>query len=280
VTLSGDSYGGDVVSAAGTTGEVVQSKPQTAKQRIVHLAVVKTVNQHVATFGEPLTYTLTATNSGPDTATDVKVTDTPVSPMRLVSVKSPGGTCGQKFPVVCTIGSLRAGHKWTVTVVAVPLTVGDVGNGVHITTPDTNTSPPAGVVSHTHTKVKATLKLGMKVKLRRVHAGGKDGFVVTVKNPTKAAAKAGRVCVRLPRGLVYVSASVKAKISSGRVCFAFASIAPHGHRQATVIVRALPGSHGKLVAHATLTGSAIVKRVTAASVHVIPKPPKVTPVTG
>ncbi len=42
VTLSGDSYGADVVSAAGTKDEVVQAKPQTAAQRIVNLSVIKT----------------------------------------------------------------------------------------------------------------------------------------------------------------------------------------------------------------------------------------------
>ena len=41
----------------------------------------------MATFGQPLTYKLIADNSGPDAATDVKVTDTPQMLMRLVSVK-------------------------------------------------------------------------------------------------------------------------------------------------------------------------------------------------
>ncbi len=63
-----------------------------------------------------------------------------------------------------------------------------------------------------------------------------------------------RVCDRLPRGLVFASASVKTKISDGSVCWTVASIAPHAHRQATIVVRALAGSSGKLVNHATLSG--------------------------
>ena len=168
VTLSGDSYGADVVSDAGAKNEVVQSKPQTAAQRIVNLSVTKQVNTQVATFGQPLTYKLIADNSGPDAATDVTVTDTPQTPMRLVSVSSPQGNCGNAFPVVCTLGQLQAGSTWTVTVVAVPETVGDVGNGVHVTTPDTNKAKPKRVVSHAHTNVKATLKLAKRAQVRSV----------------------------------------------------------------------------------------------------------------
>jgi Domain of unknown function DUF11 len=200
--------------------------------------------------------------------------------MRLVSVSSPQGSCNNAFPVVCKLGELQAGSTWTVTVVAVPQTIGDVGNGVHVTSPDTNKAPPKKVVSHAHTKVNGTLKLGLGIKLRRVQAGGKDAFVVTVTNPMKTGAKDVRACVRLPRGLVYVSASGKAKMSMGKVCFTIASIHEHGHQQATVVVRALPGSHGKLVAGATLSGPTIDKRVAHAAVTVTPLPPKPTPVTG
>ena len=46
------------------------------------------------------------------------------------------------------------------------------------------------------------------------------------------------------------------------------------------MVRALGGSSGKLVNHATLTGPLVVKRVAHAPIKVIPRPPKPTPVTG
>jgi uncharacterized repeat protein (TIGR01451 family) len=280
VTLSGASYGPDVVSAAGAKGEVVEARAQTAKQRVVHLTVTKRVNKHIVTFGQPLTYTLTVANGGPDTATDVKVTDTPQTRMRLVSAKSADGSCGHSFPVVCAIGQLRASHKSTVTVVAIPQTVGDVGNGVHVTSPDTNTAPPKRVVSAAHAKVLAKLKLAKRAKVRSVHAGAKASFVITVTNPMKTAAERARVCDRLPRGLVFASASVKHSMRNGSVCWTIAAIAPHGHKQATVIVRALAGSRGKLVNHATLSGAAVRGRRAHAAIKVIPRPPKPTPVTG
>lgn len=276
-TLSGASYGPDVVSAAGATGEVAEAKPG---QHSVDLTVSKHVNKDTTTFGKPLTYTLTVENRGPDTATDVKVTETPATKLRLVSAKSADGSCGHSFPVVCDLGSVPAHHRATVTVVAIPQTVGDVSNSAHVTTADPNTAPPKSVVSHAHTKVMATLKLAKRAQVRSVQAGRLAGFVITVTNPMSTAAKQARVCDRLPRGLVFGSASVKTKISMGAVCWTIPAIAPHAHQQATIVVRALDGSSGTLVNHATLSGPAVVKGVAAAAIKVIPKPPKPTPVTG
>jgi uncharacterized repeat protein (TIGR01451 family) len=276
-TLSGASYGPDVVSAAGVTGEVAEAKPG---QHSVDLTVTKHVNQHTTTFGKPLTYTLTVDNRGPDTATDVKVTDTPATKLRLVSAKSADGSCGHSFPVVCDLGNVPAHHRATVTVVAIAQTVGDVVNGAHVTTADPNTAPPKSVVSHAHTHVLATLKLAKRAQVRSVQAGRLAGFVITVTNPMSTAAKQARVCDRLPRGLVFGSASVKTRISMGSVCWTIATIAPHAHKQATIVVRALGGSSGKLVNHATLSGPAVAKRAADAAIKVIPKPPKPTPVTG
>ncbi len=276
-TLSGASYGPDVTSVAGATGEVAEATPG---EHSVDLSVTKHVNQHTATFGARLTYTLTVENRGPDTATDVKVTDTPSAKLRLVSAKSADGSCGHAFPLVCQLRDLPANDHATVIVVAVPETVGDVVNSAHVTTADPNTAPPTSVVSHAHTNVLATLKLTKRAKMRSVHAGELAGFVITVINPMATAAKHARVCDRLPRGLVFASASVKTTMNMGTVCWTIAAIAPHAHVAATIVVRALAGASGTLVNHATLGGRTVAKRAAHAGIKVIPKPPKPTPVTG
>jgi hypothetical protein len=79
---------------------------------------------------------------------------------------------------------------------------------------------------------------------------------------------------------VFVAASVKHAMRNGSVCWTIPTIAPHSHRQATIVVRALAGSRGRLVNHATLSGPAIAARRAHAGIRVIPKPPKPTPVTG
>jgi uncharacterized repeat protein (TIGR01451 family) len=135
-------------------------------------------------------------------------------------------------------------------------------------------------VSDARTMVLAALELAKRAQVRSVHAGHLARFVITVTNPMPAAAKQARVCDQLPRGLVFASASVKTKLRMGAVCWTIAAIAPHAHTQATIVVRALGGSSGKLVNHATLTGPLVVKRVAHAPIKVIPRPPKPTPVTG
>ena len=67
ITLSGVSYGPDVTSPAGTSGEVAQAMAPAAEQTTVDLTVSKRVNTHTTTFGKPLTYTLTVANGGPGT---------------------------------------------------------------------------------------------------------------------------------------------------------------------------------------------------------------------
>ena len=109
-TLSGASYGPDLVSAAGASGEVAEAKPPAPGQSTVDLTVSKHVDKRTTTFGTPLTYTLTVDNRGPDTATDVKVTDTPTTQLRLVSVRPAQGSCGRSFPVACMLGDLPADH--------------------------------------------------------------------------------------------------------------------------------------------------------------------------
>jgi uncharacterized repeat protein (TIGR01451 family) len=279
-TLSGASYGPSVVSIAGASGEVVQAKAPTAGQSRVDLSVTKHVDQQTTTFGKPLTYTLIVDNAGPGTATDVKVTDSPVTKLRLVSARSADGSCGHSFPVVCQLRDLPAHHDSTVTVVAVPQTVGNVVNGVHVTTADPNTAPPESVVSQARTNVLATLELTQRARMRSVHAGSLAGFAITLTNPMAAVAKQERICDRFPRGLAFVSASVRTSLRKGAVCWTIAAIGPHGRSQATIVVRALGGSSGQLINDATLSGPAVVKRVADASIRVIAKPPTPTPVTG
>jgi uncharacterized repeat protein (TIGR01451 family) len=45
------------------------------------LRVRKHVSHAIARVGQPLTYTITVTNQGPEQATDVRLTDTPSCPL-------------------------------------------------------------------------------------------------------------------------------------------------------------------------------------------------------
>ena len=116
------------------------------------------------------------------------------------------------------------------------------------------------------------MKLAERAQVGSVHVADLAGFVITIANPMKTAAKQARVCDRLPRGLVFASASIKTRISNGSVCWTIPAIAPHARTQATIVVRALDGSSGKLVNHATLSGPFGRSVVAAhAAIKVIPE---------
>jgi uncharacterized repeat protein (TIGR01451 family) len=75
----------------------------------------------------PLTYTLTVKNNGPDGASDVTLTDTLPSGVTLVSSTPSQGTCGAA-EVKCELGEIKGGAQATVTVVVTPAAPGTLTN--------------------------------------------------------------------------------------------------------------------------------------------------------
>src|SRR4051812_35367328 len=71
-------------------------------------------------LGTPLAVTLTATNSGPATATGVHLASTLSPDVGFVSASSTQGTCSGSGPVECDLGSLAPGATATVTITVRP----------------------------------------------------------------------------------------------------------------------------------------------------------------
>ena len=69
--------------------------------------------------GESITYTLVVTNSGPDAATGVVLTDTLPAEVDFVSTQASQGSCAEQDGVVaCTLDALKVGAGVTVTLTA------------------------------------------------------------------------------------------------------------------------------------------------------------------
>jgi uncharacterized repeat protein (TIGR01451 family) len=71
----------------------------------------------LAVPGETLTYTFTVTNTGPDVATNVALTDVLPAGLGLVSMNPTQGSCNG-VTGLCSIGTLAPGQSATVTIVA------------------------------------------------------------------------------------------------------------------------------------------------------------------
>ena len=301
-TLTGSAYGPAVSQLAGVDSETLQVSsppaptptptvtpapvvtplpvPPSPVSPSAHLSFVKTVNHATATFGAPLTYTLTVTNSGPGTATGVTMIDAPKTAMRLVSAQAQQGSCNGSFPLTCAVGTLAPNTSTSVTVVAVSLITGPIDNGASVTSTQTNAVGVGGVLSAAASRIKVPLGLTKRASAGTVRAGQTVRYEIGVSNPSAATAEAVRVCDQLPGGLVFVSASVRTRLEDGSRCWTIAALGAHGSLRFRVTARALPGASGTVVNLASVSGPAVDPARARASVDVLPAQPRGGGVTG
>jgi uncharacterized repeat protein (TIGR01451 family) len=92
---------------------------RSAAQDTADLALTKEVDKKHAKIGENMTFTITLTNLGPSTATDVTFGDPVPDPLNLVSI-----ACSQGVAVgsSCEVGSVASGVSVTATLVLTPIT--------------------------------------------------------------------------------------------------------------------------------------------------------------
>lgn len=107
------------------------------------MAIVKTATPNPVTEGTPLTYTLTVTNNGPATATNVTVTDTlPSSETYLASTTTQGSCSEAGGTVTCLLGTMANAGTATITVLTIPGQPGVISNTATVSADqvDPNTS--------------------------------------------------------------------------------------------------------------------------------------------
>jgi uncharacterized repeat protein (TIGR01451 family) len=102
--------------------------------------------------GGLLTYTVTMTNNGPDSASGLELRDRLDRSLRLRSARSSNGRCGgrERSTVMCNLGDLGTGEHVTVTIVARPTRRGSVTSSAAVT------SEPADLNLTNNTAVAVT----------------------------------------------------------------------------------------------------------------------------
>ncbi len=232
------------------------------------LAVVKTVNHASARVDEPLTYTITVTNHGPDAAATPTVTDTPSPDLKLVSVDATGGSCTHGAPISCELSSIPSGGHEQITVVARPSKSGQLHNSATAVspTPDPNmTNNESRVTTDVHPG-PAALRLTKTPSRHTVQPGQTFSFTIAVRSLGPAPATGVKVCDLLGSGMTFVSVH-GATFSHGSPCWKISSLAKGEQRRFKVGVRAaMVGGPRTLTNTATASASGVHQRKVRAGV--------------
>jgi uncharacterized repeat protein (TIGR01451 family) len=103
----------------------------------VDLALTKTDSEDPLYAGETLTYTLTITNYGSFTSTQVSITDTLPQEVSLISAIPDQGTCDPGDPLTCNLGDIPGGENVQVIIAVDTLQGGEITNTATVI-PDPN----------------------------------------------------------------------------------------------------------------------------------------------
>jgi large repetitive protein len=232
------------------------------------ISIDKRVNHRNAAPGQKLTYTLVVTNHGPDTAPNVKITDTASLSLKVVSAKPSQGSCHKGRPTTCSLGTLANGAHATVKIVAEVMDTGTEKNTASSTCACIDPNPHNNLDS-AKTKIAAKLSLRKTASPRSVTTGHTVTFFLKVTNPNPVAVKQVKVCDQMPRGLSFVSSNPAAFRSHGQWCWKLGTI--RKHRSRTVSIRGEAGlsTSGPVTNHATVSAPGARTAHAHATVNVV-----------
>jgi uncharacterized repeat protein (TIGR01451 family) len=127
--------------AAVAIGCLAALLPSAAMAATADLSITKSDSPDPVTVGTQLTYTITVSNAGPDTANGVEVVDDLDAQVDFVSAVASQGTCDQQGKkITCSLGALANGETATVTIKVIPKKEGQITNTATVTTTDTDSN--------------------------------------------------------------------------------------------------------------------------------------------
>ena len=137
--------------------------------------------------GDNVTYTVTVTNNGPDTATDVLLTDLLPTTATLVSATPSTGTCSGTTTVTCALGNLTNSATATVVIVAATTVKGTLTNEVSVGAAETETNARD---NHAREQTVATLA-NIVVRTLAAPEAVLPGATITLEDTTQNGAAVG-----------------------------------------------------------------------------------------
>jgi len=183
--------------------------------QVADLSVAKTISDTTPDVGSNSTFTITVSNAGPNSATNVSLTDNLPAGIVFVSAAPTQGTYNAGTGI-WTVGTISSGGVATLQIIARVDAISTTTNTAQIrasdqfdpdSTPNNNVAGEDDQASITFTPSRADLSLNKTVDTAKPNVGDNVTFTLTVQNDGPDDATGVAVTDRLPTGLTFVSAS-------------------------------------------------------------------------
>ena len=181
--------------------------------QVADLRLSKTVDNPTPDLGSNITFTLTLTNDGPDTATGVAVLDQLPAGLTFVSDNPSQGTY-DNITGLWTVGSVPNQEVATLNIVATVTTTNPVVNTAQVSasdqpdpdsTPGNNNPDEDDQASVTVTGQESDLVLSKSVDNLNPTVGDIIAYTITLTNNGPSNATGVEITDQLPSGLTYIS---------------------------------------------------------------------------
>ena len=252
VARAQDSVAGTTVTNSATANSDVTTSPPTDTvtvdvRPLADMALTKSASVAIANPGDPITYTLTATNNGPGAATNVEIGDSlPAAMDASVTVATPsaGGVCTRTASQVSCLwsGSTAASDQRSVTITASALANVAAADRKSVNRAEvfslTDDPNPSNNADEATVTVTPAADLAAKVNGPAEIEAGDDGeFVFTTTNNGPTAAANSQLIATIPSQMTPIAAPAGCTISGQTVTCALGTIANAASAVTTIRVR-------------------------------------------
>jgi uncharacterized repeat protein (TIGR01451 family) len=220
------------------------------------LSLTKTDSPDPVLAGQLLTYTLTAHNAGPSSATAAQVTDNLPAGVTFESATPSQGSCSEAT-VTCALGTLTSGQSATVDIEVRQLSTGSITNQASVSSAVADPNAADNSASATTTvNPAADLALTKTGEPDPALVGQQLTYTLEVVNTGPQSAGGVQVTDNLPGGVTFGSATPSqgsCSQSSGTITCALGTIA--NTDSASVEIKVTPQSPGTLTNQANVTST-------------------------
>jgi uncharacterized repeat protein (TIGR01451 family) len=233
---------------------------QTTVNAEVNLAIAKVANLEEVVAGNPLTYTITVTNTGPSNASGVTVTDMLPAGTTFDDELSSDACTATSGTVTCTLGNLPAMPGSNVAMATIAVTVSPGATSALVNTAAVASDQSAAVASEpltTTVSQQADLAVSKVDSPDPIAAGQQLTYTVTVTNTGPSDASGVTVTDPLPTGVTFdgETSSPVCSLNSGAVTCAVGALAAGADVVITIAGDVASGTTGPLTNTVTVQGN-------------------------